>query len=284
MRYAIGRADVHALVVDSAKRELVSTEAASLPSSRGSHSAPYPLAFEHTSGGWGSWLARTAPDGASDRSRPAPLHHEPQRRHPVDRGPVSAPRCAGSGSWPSCAPPSMDVLLVLDTRPTCARRRVACVTGAPTMTNGGGPRHRPGCRHRLRVMDDLTGRPDDRDRAWEPTAHEPPSPGVAPPPGRLSRLGVPVAVITLMVATALAAIAFVGSRPARCPPPPPRSRRDPTGGPRQDGRHPHLDPARAGDAGRPRSGPVLGGSHHVGSDGGPARARPRMGGERRRRG
>lgn len=100
-------------------------------------------------------------------------------------------------------------------------------------------------------MDDLTGRPDDRDRAWEPTAHDLPARRVAPPPGRAARLGVPIAVLTLMVATALLAMAFVGDRGSR------RSDVPTSIAARADGVDLVIDgaapltwdPARAGDAG-----------------------------------
>jgi oligopeptide transport system substrate-binding protein len=60
-------------------------------------------------------------------------------------------------------------------------------------------------------MDDLTGRPDDRDRTEE--APPPDAPVTrADPPGLLARVGVPLALIILMVTTALLAIAFVAGR------------------------------------------------------------------------
>ena len=68
------------------------------------------------------------------------------------------------------------------------------------------------------------------------------------PPGRFARLGVPIAVISLMVVTALLAIAFVG----RVAPPRPSSpSRRPDGVDLViDGSAPAAwDPARTGDAG-----------------------------------
>src|SRR5262249_21234778 len=106
----------------------------------------------------------------------------------------------------------------------------------------------PGPARRLRVMDDQTGRPDDRDRAWE----APPAPDTTlrtrSRPGRLARIGVPVALITLMVATAVLAIAFVGRR---APERPTATDGRPDGiDVVIDGSAPYSwDPARIGDAG-----------------------------------
>ncbi|MET0773590.1 MAG: peptide ABC transporter substrate-binding protein [Candidatus Limnocylindrales bacterium] len=96
-------------------------------------------------------------------------------------------------------------------------------------------------------MDDLTGRPDDRDRAEEATRPALPGPPIEPT-GRLARVGVPIAVVSLMVVTALLAIAFVGTRDTS-PPMETGARPD-----RADlvieGSAPLTwDPARAGDAG-----------------------------------
>lgn len=97
-------------------------------------------------------------------------------------------------------------------------------------------------------MDDQTGRPDDRDRPGEaaPPAHAPLQ--VVRPPGVLARFGVPVAVLTLMVATALLAIAFVNTRHQ---PAPTQAATRPEGADLVvDGAAPFSwDPARAGDAG-----------------------------------
>lgn len=99
-------------------------------------------------------------------------------------------------------------------------------------------------------MDDLTGRPDDRDRTRGPTPLDPAPLRVAPPPARLARIGVPIAVLTLMVTTALLAIAFVGTRDTREPITPPAAARPDGVDLVIDGAAPLTwDPARAGDAG-----------------------------------
>jgi oligopeptide transport system substrate-binding protein len=96
-------------------------------------------------------------------------------------------------------------------------------------------------------MDDLTGRPDDRDRTGE--ASPPDAPGsMHHPPGRFVRLGVPVAVISLMVVTALLAIAFVGTR-GTPPPVEPVARPDGADLVIDGAGTQTWDPARAGDAG-----------------------------------
>lgn len=96
-------------------------------------------------------------------------------------------------------------------------------------------------------MDDLTGRPDDRDRTEEATRPEVPGPDTRPP-GRLARIGVPVAIIVLMVATALLAIAFVNGRGT--PPPVEQAARPEGTDLAIEGPAPLTwDPARAGDAG-----------------------------------
>jgi oligopeptide transport system substrate-binding protein len=96
-------------------------------------------------------------------------------------------------------------------------------------------------------MDDLTGRPDDRDRTEE--APRPDALGRAThPPGRLARIGVPVAVISLMVVTALLAIAFVSGR-GTPPPAEPASRPDDVALVIDGQATLTWDPARAGDAG-----------------------------------
>ncbi|MFN8518363.1 MAG: peptide ABC transporter substrate-binding protein [Chloroflexota bacterium] len=97
-------------------------------------------------------------------------------------------------------------------------------------------------------MDDQSGLPDDRDRAWEATRTDPPARRVASPPGRLARIGVPLAVVALMVATAVLAIAFVGTRQS---PAPVEVAARPEGVDLVvDGAAPYSwDPAQAGDAG-----------------------------------
>ena len=96
-------------------------------------------------------------------------------------------------------------------------------------------------------MDDLTGRPDDRDRTGE--ASPPDAPGsLHRPPGRFARLGVPVAVISLMVVTAILAIAFVGTRGTPTPVEP-VARPDAVDLVIDGAATQTWDPARAGDAG-----------------------------------
>ena len=96
-------------------------------------------------------------------------------------------------------------------------------------------------------MDDLTGRPDDRDRTGE--ASPPDAPGsLHHPPGRFARLGVPVAIISLMVVTAILAIAFVGTRGTPTPIEP-VARPDGVDLVIDGAATQTWDPARAGDAG-----------------------------------
>jgi oligopeptide transport system substrate-binding protein len=97
-------------------------------------------------------------------------------------------------------------------------------------------------------MDDLSGRPDDRDGAWEAPRPDLPAQRAAPSAGRLARIAIPIGVVTLMVATALLAIAFVGTRN---PQQPVSVAARPDGVDLVvDGATPYSwDPARAGDAG-----------------------------------
>lgn len=98
-------------------------------------------------------------------------------------------------------------------------------------------------------MDDQTGRPDDRDRAWDATPPDHAPHEVQPSaPRSLQRFGVPVALLVLMVATAALAIAFVNRR---LEPAPVETAARPEGvGLVVDGAAPFSwDPARAGDAG-----------------------------------
>lgn len=66
-------------------------------------------------------------------------------------------------------------------------------------------------------MQDQTGGTDDRDEAWEAAQADAPATRAPSPPGRLARLGIPMVVLGLMVATALLAMVVVGSRNAPAP-------------------------------------------------------------------